>query len=73
MTLVLKNPRASAGDMRDASSVPELGRFPGGGHGNPFQYSLEEARLPVAGEFHGQRGLVGYSPWVAKNWTQLSD
>ena len=24
-------------------------------------------------ESHGQRSLVGYSPWVAKSWTQLSD
>ena len=31
-----KNPLASAGD---AGSIPELGRYPGKGHGNPFQYS----------------------------------
>ena len=24
-------------------------------------------------ESHGRRNLVGYSPWVAKGWTQLSD
>ena len=31
--------------------------------------------IPVflPGEFHGRRSLVGYSPWVAKSWTQLSD
>ena len=27
----------------------------------------------LPGESHGQRGLVGYSPWVAKSWTQLGD
>ena len=42
MTLLLKNPPASAGDTRDTSSIPELGRFPGRGHGNPFQYSCLE-------------------------------
>ena len=26
----------------DADSIPEMGRFPGGGHGNPFQYSCLE-------------------------------
>ena len=37
--LVVKNPPVNAGDVRDAGSVPELGRSPGGGHGNPLQYS----------------------------------
>ena len=31
---VVKNPPASAGDMRDAGSIPGSGRSPGGGHGN---------------------------------------
>ena len=39
---VVKNPPANAGDARDAISIPGLGRFPGGGHGNPFQYSCLE-------------------------------
>ena len=42
MVLVVKNPDANAGDIRDASSVPELGRSPGGGHGNPLQNSCLE-------------------------------
>ena len=29
---VVKNPSASAGDIRDVGSVPQLGRSPGGGH-----------------------------------------
>ena len=37
--LVVKNPPANAGDIRDVGSIPGLGRFPGGGNGNPFQYS----------------------------------
>ena len=39
VALLVKIPPATAGDVRDAGSVPELGRFPGGGHGNPLQYS----------------------------------
>ena len=32
----------SAGDAGDASSIPGLGRAPGGGHGSPLQYSCLE-------------------------------
>ena len=42
MALVIKNPSANVGDLRDAGSVPGLGRSPGGGHGNPLQYSCLE-------------------------------
>ena len=42
MVLVLKNPPANAGDIRDADSIPGLGRSLGGGHGNPLQYSCLE-------------------------------
>ena len=40
--LVVKNPPANAGDTRDRGSIPGSGRSPGGGHGNPFQYSCLE-------------------------------
>ena len=40
--LVVKNLTASAGDVRVVGSIPGLGRSPGGGHGNPFQYSCLE-------------------------------
>ena len=42
MVLVVKNPPASAGDERDMSSIPGWERSPGGGHGNPLQYSCLE-------------------------------
>ena len=42
VVLVLKNLLANAGDVRDASSIPGLGRSPGGGHDNPNQYSCLE-------------------------------
>ena len=35
----VKNPPANAGDMRNVGSIPGLEKFPGGGHGNPLQYS----------------------------------
>ena len=38
----LKNPPADAGGVRDKGSIPGLGRSPGGGHGNPLQYSRLE-------------------------------
>ena len=40
--LVVKNPPANAGDAGDAGSIPGSGRSPGGGHGNPLQYSCLE-------------------------------
>ena len=42
VVLVIKKQPASAGDLRDGGSIPELGRSPGGGHGNPPQYSCLE-------------------------------
>ena len=42
---MVKDPPASAGDVRDAGSIPGSGRFPGGGHGNPLEYSCMENPL----------------------------
>ena len=39
--LVIKNLPANAGDIRDAGSIPALGKFPGGGHGSPLQGCLK--------------------------------
>ena len=39
---MVKNQTASAGDSRDMGSIPGLGRSPGEGNGNPFQYSCLE-------------------------------
>ena len=44
-----KESTCNAGDL---GSIPGLGRSPGGGHGNPLQYSCQENP-------HGQRSLVG--------------
>ena len=40
--MALKNLPANAGDIRDVSLIPDSGRFTGGGHGNPVQYSCLE-------------------------------
>ena len=59
-------PSASAGDLRDAGSIPGSGRYPGGGNGNPFQYSgLENPMDTEAWQsvVHG----------VAKSRTRLND
>ena len=42
MALVGKNLPANAGDARDVSSIPGLGRCPGEGNGNPLRYSCLE-------------------------------
>jgi len=51
--------KESVCNLGDLSSIPGLGRSPGGGHGNPLQYSCLENP-------HGQRSLVDYSPWGHK-------
>ena len=59
MLVVVKNPPTNVGDIRDVGSIPGLGRSPEGGHGNPTPASLP-------GESHGQRNLVGCSPYGCK-------
>ena len=56
--------KESACNAEDPGSIPGLGRSPGGGHGNPLQYSCLE-------NLREQRSLAGYSPWtcrVGHNW-----
>ena len=42
---MVKNPPANEGDLGDVGSIPGSGRPPGGGNGNPFQYSGLENSL----------------------------
>ena len=51
-----KESTCSVGDL---GLIPGLGGSPGGGHGNPLQYSCLENP-------HEQRSLAGYSPWGHK-------
>ena len=50
---MIKNPPANARDVRDVGLVPGSGRSPGGGHGNPLQYSC--LKNPIAREGWGAR------------------
>ena len=54
VVLVVKNPPANSGDLRNVGSIPGRGRAPGGGHGSSLQYPARES--------HGQRSLAGYGP-----------
>ena len=45
MVLIVKNPPANAGDIRDAGLIPKPGRSSGGGQGNPLQYSCAVHRV----------------------------
>ena len=66
MAQVVKSPPANLGDIGDVGSIPGSGRSPGGGNGNPLQYScLENSmdRETWQAMVHG----------ATKSWTPLSD
>ena len=52
-------------DTRDMGSIPRSGRSPGGGNGNPLQYSCLENSM-------GRGPCWAKVQRVTKNWTQLS-
>ena len=58
VALAVRNLSANAGDIRDEGLIPESGRSPGVGHKQPIPVFLP-------GESHGQRSLVGYSPYAS--------
>ena len=45
VVLVVKNPLANAGDVRDSGLIPGSGRSPGEGNGNPLQYYCLENHM----------------------------
>ena len=53
---VVNNSFANAGDTGDLNSILGSRKSPGEGNSNSLEYFLP-------GKFHGQRSLVGYSPW----------
>ena len=61
---VIKNPPANAGDAKDKGSIPGSGSSPGGGHGNPVQYSCLENPM----DREAWRATVHK---VEKSWTGL--
>ena len=58
VALVVKNLTANAGNVKDVGSIPGWGRSPWEGNDNPL--------VCLPGESHGQKNLVGYSPWDPK-------
>ena len=63
--LMIKNPHANARDTGDTVLIPGSGRSPGGGNGNPLQYSCLENSMDKG---VWQAAVHG----VAKNQTRLS-
>ena len=59
-----KEPACSAGDIRGVGLIPGPGRSPGGGHGNPLQYSCLENPMDRGAWWATVHG-------VPKSWTQL--
>ena len=62
---MVKNLPANAGDARDTGFISESGRSPGGGNGNPLQYSCLENPMNKGAWWATVHG-------VTKNWTRLS-
>ena len=54
---MVKNPPANAGDVRDSGLIPGSGRSPGGGHGNPLQYSCLENPMERGARWATVRGV----------------
>ena len=72
VALVVKNPPANAGYVRDMGLIPESGRSPGKGNGNPLWYSCLENPMD-RGVWHAismgsQKVPCGFDPWVGHNW-----
>ena len=61
---MVKNPSASAGDIREVGSILESGRSPGGGHGHPLQYSCLENPMD-------REAWWATVHRIAKSWTRL--
>ena len=62
----LKNPPANAWDTGDTSSIPGLGRFPGGRHGNPLQYSCPETPMDRGAWWTTDLGVAKSGTWLKR-------
>ena len=65
VVLMVKNPPANAGDLRDPNAIPGLGRSPGGENGNPLQYSCLENPMDWGSWWAN-------SPWGRKESTETA-
>ena len=64
--LVVQYPLVNVGDARDAGSIAGSGRSPGGGNGNPLQYSCRKNPMD-----RGAWRATAHGAW--KSWTRLSN
>ena len=66
VVLVVKNPLANAGDLRDIGSIPV--------RKVPWKRIWQAPSVFLPGESHGQRSLTGYSLWSLKesNTTEVT-
>ena len=60
---MVKNWPANTWDLRDVGSIPGLGRFPGGGHSNPFQYSCLENSMDRGAWWARVHGVAKSRTW----------
>ena len=65
---VVKNPPAKAGNAGEASSVPGWGRSPGGGNGNPLQYSCLENPMDRGAWQRSMHSGANGVAWGAPAW-----
>ena len=64
MALAIKSPPANSGDIRDVDLIPESGRYPGGEHGNPLQFSCLENPMDRGAWWATVHG-------ISKSWARL--
>ena len=65
VALVVKNLPANVGDIIDVGSIPGSRGFPGGGHGNPFQYFMDKGAWQATQCIGSQR--------VRQEWSDLDN
>ena len=65
VVLVVKNPPANAGDVRNLGSIPGSGRSPGEGNGNPLQYSCLENAMDRGACWATVYGVAQSQTWLS--------
>ena len=68
--VVVRNPLANEGDIRESGSIPRLGRSTGGGKGYSLQYSDLENSMDCI--VHGVAKSWVTKSWVTKSWVAKS-
>ena len=73
VVLVVKNPLANAGDIRDVGAIPGPGRSSGGGHSNPLQYScLDISWIEEPGGLQSMVSQRVRHDWVSDTFTTFT-